>query len=109
MTRYREFIRPVIHWFRKDLRLTDNLPLSSAAESGHPVLAVYILEYGDSNPWEPGVASRWWLHHSLKALDQSLKTLGNRLILRKLVTETGATGVYYTSLTEPHAIKVDSK
>ena len=118
MIRYGEFIRPVIHWFRKDLRLTDNPALSSAAESGHPVLAVYILEYGDSDPWAPGGASRWWLHHSLKALDQSLKTLGNRLILRrgqpqkvlrKLVTETGATGVYCTSLTEPHAIKVDSE
>ena len=44
MTRYREAIRPVIHWFRKDLRLADNPALLSAAESGHPVLAVYILE-----------------------------------------------------------------
>ena len=118
MTRYRESTRPVIHWFRKDLRLTDNPALSSAVESGHPVLAVYILEDGDSDPWAPGGASRWWLHHSLKALDQSLKTLGNRLILRhgrpqevlrELVTETSATAVYCTSLTEPHAIKVDSE
>ena len=118
MTRYRESIRPVILWFRKDLRLMDNPALSSAAESGHPVLAVYIFEDGDSDPWAPGGASRWWLHHSLKTLDQSLKTLGNRLILRRgrpqevlreLVTETGATAVYCTSLTEPHAIKVDSE
>ena len=118
MTRHRESIRPVIHWFRKDLRLTDNPALSSAAESGHPVLAVYILEDDDSDPWAPGGASRWWLHHSLEALDQSLKTFGNKLILRrgqpqevlrKLVTETGAMAVYCTSLTEPHAIKVDSE
>ena len=118
MTRYRESIRPVIHWFRKDLRLADNPALSSAAESGHPVLAVYILEDGDSDPWAPGGASKWWLHHSLKALDQSLKALGNRLVLRRgrpqevlreLVTETAATAVYCTSLTEPYAIKVDSE
>ncbi|MXZ13169.1 MAG: deoxyribodipyrimidine photo-lyase [Candidatus Dadabacteria bacterium] len=118
MTRYRESIRPVIHWFRKDLRLTDNPALSSAAESGHPVLPVYIFESGDSDPWAPGGASKWWLHHSLKALDQSLETLGNRLILRRgrpqevlleLVTETGATAVYCNSLTEPHVIKVDSE
>ncbi len=118
MTRQRESIRPIIHWFRKDLRLMDNPALSSAAESGHPVLAVYILEDGDSDPWALGGASRWWLHHSLKALDQSLKTLGNRLILRRgrpqetlreLVTETGATAVYCTSLTEPLAIKIDSE
>lgn len=118
MTRYREAIPPVIHWFRKDLRLTDNPAFSSAAESGHPVLAVYILEDGNSDPWAPGGASRWWLHHSLKALDQSLKALGNRLILRRgqpqevlreLVIETGASAVYCTSLTEPHAIKTDSQ
>lgn len=118
MTRQRESIRPVIHWFRKDLRLTDNPALSNAAESGHPILAVYILEDGSSDPWAPGGASRWWLHHSLKALDQSLKAFGNRLILRRgrpqevlreLVTETGAAAVYCTSLTEPHAIKVDSE
>ena len=118
MTRYRESIRPVIHWFRKDLRIADNPALSSAAESGHPVLAVYILEDGDSDPWAPGGASKWWLHHSLKALDQSLKVLGNRLVLRRgrpqevlreLVTESAATAVYCTSLTEPHAIKVDSE
>ncbi len=118
MTRYKKSIRPVIHWFRKDLRLTDNPALSSAAESGHPILAVYILEDGDSDPWAPGGASRWWLHHSLKALDQSLKTLGNSLILRRgrpqevlreLVTETSAAAVYCTSLTEPHALKIDSE
>ena len=118
MTRNRESVRPVIHWFRKDLRLTDNPALSSAAESGHPILAVYILGDGDSDPWAPGGASKWWLHHSLKALDQSLKALGNGLVLRRgrpqevlreLVTETAATAVYCTSLTEPHAIKVDSE
>ena len=118
MTRNRESIRPVIHWFRKDLRLADNPALSSAVKSGHPILAVYILEDVDSDPWAPGGASKWWLHHSLKALDQSLKTLGNRLVLRRgrpqevlqeLVTESAATAVYCTSLTEPHAIKVDSE
>ncbi len=118
MTYDREAIRPVIYWFRKDLRLTDNPALLSAAESGHPVLAVYILEDGNSDPWAPGGASRWWLHHSLKALDKSLKTLGNRLVLRRgrpqevlreLATETGATAVYSTWLAEPHAIKVDSE
>ena len=118
MTRYRESIRPVIHWFRKDLRLADNPALSSAAESGHPILAVYILEDGDSDPWAPGGASRWWLHHSLKALNESLRTLGNRLILRRgrpqeilreLVDETDAMAVYCNRLAEPHAIKVDSE
>ena len=114
----KETSHPIIHWFRNDLRLLDNPALSSAVESGHPILAVYILEDGDSNPWAPGGASKWWLHHSLKALDQSLKTLGNRLVLRRgrpqdvlehLVTETGATAVHVTRLTEPHSIKAESE
>ena len=82
------------------------------------MLAVYILEDGDSDPWAPGGASRWWLYHSLKALNESLKTLGNRLILRRgrpqeilreLVKETDAVTVYCNRLAEPHAIKVDSQ
>lgn len=118
MNQVKETSRPVIHWFRKDLRLADNPALSSAAGSGHPVLAVYVLEDAGSDLWAPGGASRWWLHHSLKALGKSLEELGNRLILRRgrpqevlreLVTETGATTVYCTRLTEPHAIKTDSE
>ena len=117
MTRDKETSRPVIHWFRKDLRLSDNPALSAAAESGRPVVPLYILEDADSDPWAPGGASRWWLHHSLEALGESLEALGNRLILRRgrprevlreLVTETGAVAVCCTRLAEPHAAKVDS-
>ena len=34
-----------------------------------------------------GAASRWWLHHSLQALDASLRALGSRLILRRGAAE----------------------
>lgn len=110
--------RPIIHWFRNDLRLLDNPALAEAAKSTQPVVAVYILEDLDSGLWAPGGASRWWLHHSLFALNKSLKARGNRLILRRgrpkdvlenLVTETGATAVHVTRLTEPHAIKAESE
>ena len=83
MSSSKEARPPVIHWFRKDLRLADNPALSEAAESGRPVATVYILEDGDSDPWPPGGAGRWWLHHSLASLDDSLRKLGNRLILRR--------------------------
>ncbi|MXW22938.1 MAG: deoxyribodipyrimidine photo-lyase [Candidatus Dadabacteria bacterium] len=113
-----ETSRPIIHWFRNDLRLSDNPALVEAVKSTRPVVPVYILEDADSDPWAPGSASRWWLHHSLAALSESLETRGNRLILRRgqpkdvlqdLVTETGATAVHVTRLTEPRAIKVESK
>lgn len=114
----KETSRPIIHWFRNDLRLLDNPALAEAAKSTRPVVSVYILEDADSDPWAPGGASRWWLHHSLLELSKSLEARGNSLILRRgqpkevlqnLVTETDATAVHVTRLTEPHAIKVDSE
>ncbi len=118
MSQAKETANPIIHWFRNDLRLLDNPALAEAAKSARPVVPVYILEDADSDPWAPGGASRWWLHHSLLALNRSLETRGNSLILRRgqpkevlqnLVTETDATAVHVTRLTEPHAIKVDSE
>lgn len=118
MSQTKETVNPIIHWFRKDLRLLDNPALAEAAKSARPVVPVYILEDAGSDPWAPGGASRWWLHHSLLALNRSLETRGNNLILRRgqpkevlqnLVTETGATAVHVTRLTEPHAIKIDSE
>lgn len=61
----------VIHWFRQDLRLSDNPALHAAAKSAN-VLPIYILD--DINPAENsmGEASRVWLHHSLLSLGKSL-------------------------------------
>ena len=38
----------------------------------------------------PGAASRWWLHHALESLDQQLRQLGLRLILRTADSATAA-------------------
>ena len=35
---------PVIVWFRQDLRLADNPALSAAADSGRPVIPLFILD-----------------------------------------------------------------
>ena len=37
-------IRPVIFWFRRDLRLEDNTGLIQALKTGHPVLPVFIFD-----------------------------------------------------------------
>ena len=60
-----------VMWFRQDLRLRDNPALCAAASSG-TVLPVYVLDDGNAGEWKMGGASRWWLHHSLKRLDESL-------------------------------------
>ena len=60
-----------IHWFRQDLRLSDNPALSKAAENDN-VLPIYILDDKNSGDYFMGAASRWWLHYSLKYLQSSL-------------------------------------
>ncbi len=64
-----------IHWFRQDLRLSDNPALTQAVRCG-PVLPIFILDDGSAGDERAGAASRWWLHHALNALAHDL---GNRL------------------------------
>ncbi len=68
-------------WFRRDLRLTDNPALHDALACCERVIPVYIHAPDEEHPWQPGAASRWWLHHSLKALAEGLEARGSRLIV----------------------------
>jgi deoxyribodipyrimidine photo-lyase len=101
---------PSIVWFRRDLRLADNAALTAAIERGGPVIPVYIFAPDEEAPWQPGAASRWWLHHSLTALQAELAKLGAPLVIRRgpsqtaldqLVSETGAGAVFWNRLYEP--------
>jgi len=74
--------QPVLLWFRQDLRLSDQPALVAAAHEG-PVVPVYVLDDETPKHRRMGAASRWWLHHSLVALDASLRDKGSRLILRR--------------------------
>lgn len=108
--------RPVIFWFRQDLRLADNPAFSAAAASGSPVLPIFVLEDEGSWPW--GAASRWWLHHSLAALAGGLEQLGLPLVLRRgsalrelpaLAAQTGACAVHWTRRYEPERAGADQR
>lgn len=101
---------PIIVWFRQDLRLADNPALAAAVAEGAPVIPLYILDDKSAGDWRMGGASRWWLHHSLAALDGELRKHGSRLTLRRgeahkelqcIVGETGARAVLWNRLYEP--------
>ena len=105
---------PVIIWFRKDLRTDDNAALIAAAQTGRPVIALYIRERA-LGPL--GAAQAWWLHHSLVSLAKTLKELGAPLILRSgetdrilinLLAETGADTVYWSRRHDPAGVAVDT-
>ncbi|MBX9805542.1 MAG: DNA photolyase family protein [Alphaproteobacteria bacterium] len=102
---------PVIMWFRQDLRLTDNPALSLALSTGKPIIPLFILEEGTHRPL--GAASRWWLHHSLKALEESLQYLclrqGNpEKILKDIIAKTGANKIFWTQRFDPFGQKTDA-
>ena len=107
----------VILWFRLDLRLADNPALKAAVRRG-TVVPVFIHAPEEEMPWEPGGASKWWLHQSLAALDLALQRAGSRLIMRrgptlesllKLVEQTGAEAVFWNRRYEPALIERDTK
>jgi deoxyribodipyrimidine photo-lyase len=97
--------RPVIVWFRDDLRLADNRALSAAIATGQPVLAVYAFDEDSPGIRPLGGASRWWLYHSLAALAADLARLGTALhiyrgaagkLMPKLAIAAKATSVFWS-------------
>ncbi|KJV33738.1 cryptochrome/photolyase family protein [Luteibacter yeojuensis] len=112
-----------IVWFRRDLRLADNPALVAAAEAHEKVIPLYIHAPDEEGEWAPGAASRWWLHHSLVALDKGLgrhrgglqvaiarerAPTGSLEVLRQVVGETGAAAVYFNLLYDPAIRKRDA-
>jgi deoxyribodipyrimidine photo-lyase len=106
-----------IVWFRQDLRLSDNPALHHAAKTARKLILVYIHSPQECGNWPPGAASRWWLHHSLHALQADIVKLGGQLIIRhgdsrqellNLIEQTGAHTVYSNYLYEPALAARDS-
>src|SRR5271165_2749438 len=103
-------------WFRQDLRLADNPALLAAVRHGGPIIPVFVWAPEEEGRWQPGAASRWWLHQSLARLDASLHQRGSRLIIRRgptleairaLMDHSGATAVYWNRQYEPTVIDRD--
>ncbi|MEO1043246.1 MAG: deoxyribodipyrimidine photo-lyase [Pseudomonadota bacterium] len=95
---------PVLVWLREDLRLSDNPALRHAADTGRPVVCLYVLDDETPGPWAMGGAQRWWLHHSLRTLQEAINKIGGVLILKRgrgeevvpeVCKELAATAVYW--------------
>lgn len=99
--------RPLILWFRRDLRLSDQPMLAAALASGRPVVPVFIL---DPETEALGAAARFRLGLGVGHFADTLAGLGSRLILRRgaalevlarLISETGAAGVMWGRMYDP--------
>ena len=110
---------PIIHWFRRDLRLGDNQALAAAAHAaGGAVLPLYILDDTLLRGRFASPARTDLLLASLRALDSELRAQGSRLIVRRgrprdelrtLIAQSGATAVYWNRDYTPYAIARDQE
>ncbi|MBY3597105.1 MULTISPECIES: cryptochrome/photolyase family protein [Rhizobium] len=108
--------KPVILWFRKDLRLDDNQALNAAHVSARPIIPLYINEPRAAGTGPLGAAQAWWLHHSLDALGKSLRSRQGRLVLvsgealdvlRAVIRESGADAVFWNRRYDPSGLSID--
>ncbi len=100
---------PVIHWFRRDLRLTDNTALHHAPAQG-PVVPAYILSTWKQEHGWTGPKRQHFLCGCLQALSANLDHIGSQLIIRagdavaeleKLALETQASAIYFNRDPDP--------
>ena len=107
---------PIIILFQQDLRIHDNPALYEAAQTKRPLIPLYILD--DDTPWKLGGASRAYLHHSLLSLQESLKEIGLKLILRQgpyeeilkdILKTSKAKYIYFNRHYEPASFLQDEK
>jgi len=108
----------VIHWFRRDLRLTDNTALDHAVKSGSRVIPVYLLSTWTSSHNWTGSARQQFLCGCIESLAKNISALGSRLIIRagraeveleRLARETGASAVCFNRDYDPFGREVEKK
>jgi deoxyribodipyrimidine photolyase len=76
--------RKAIHWFRRDLRLTDNTALHHASADAGMVIPVYILsQWKGSHRWT-GPVRQSFLAGCLASLAANIEAAGGRLDERAL-------------------------
>ncbi len=104
-------VHSVIHWFRRDLRVSDNTSLLAACQSGGEVIPLYVLsDWKREHAWS-GPGRQQFLCECLESLSKNLADLGGRLILRqgdpvsvieKLVSQCGISAVHFNRDPDPH-------
>ena len=119
----------IIHWFRRDLRLSDNTALNAAMQDSanadanalagtSGVLPVYIAsQWGGEHRWA-GAPRQEFLCGSLAALAGDIEKHGGRLVFRRgdaieelarLLNETDAKAVYYNCDPDPHGRETERR
>jgi len=110
-------MQTVLHWFRRDLRLTDNNALNAAAAGGARVIPVYLASTWKGTHRWTGSPRQQFLCGCLASLARNLETIAGRLIIRDgsptevlpaLARESGATAVHTNHDPDPHGKAVET-
>ncbi len=111
-------MKTVIHWFRRDLRVSDNVALSEAANRAETVVPVFIFEDAFRTGPDVGAARLEFLLQSVESLRKNLAELGHQLVIRcgkseeilpSLCREAGAQAVFANKRYEPYAQRRDER
>ena len=107
-----------IFWFRRDLRLDDNVGLNSALSSGNPVLGIFIFDEDIIENLPKDDARISFIYQKLQEINKRLNTVNSSLLVIKgkpinvfnnLIKEYEIENLYSNLDYEPYAIDRDKK
>jgi len=105
-----------LFWFRRDLRLEDNVGLFHALESKYPVIPLFIFDETILDSLPKNDARVGFIHESLSKIYQELQETGSSLLVKKgkpqevwkqLLQEFDVKEVFFNKDYEPYAIQRD--
>ncbi len=111
-------VKTIVHWFRRDLRVSDNVALSEAAKRAETVIPVFIFEDAFRTGPDVGAARLAFLLQSVESLRKNLAELGHTLVVRcgkseeilpALCKEIGAQAVFTNKRYEPYVQRRDER
>ena len=103
-------------WFRRDLRLEDNVGVYHALKSDYPVIPLFIFDEAILDSLSKEDARVTFIHESLAKINAQLIGIGSSLLIKKgktqqvwqeLITEFDVKEVFFNKDYEPYAIQRD--
>lgn len=108
----------IAFWFRRDLRLEDNIGLQKALEQAQKVLAVFIFDDNITKELPADDPRINFIYESLQKLNNQFAELGGSILVRKgdpieiwkdLISSNQLQAIYTNHDYEPYAIQRDQK
>ncbi|MGB8355225.1 MAG: deoxyribodipyrimidine photo-lyase [Chthoniobacteraceae bacterium] len=109
---------PVIHWFRRDLRITDNTALTAASRGGREVVPLYIASGWKREHRWTGPARQEFLCGCLASLAKNIDAIGGQLVIRRgeadkelerLAIEMKADTIYFNRDPDPFGREMEKR